>query len=85
MAIIELTTVIDAPIDRVFDLARSIDLAARSTEHVSSTVLQVRETSIATGSAASQVLSSSNELEQQARVLREQVDTFLDGVRGRAA
>ena len=67
------------------DLARSIDLAARSTEHVSSTVLQVRETSIATGSAASQVLSSSNELEQQARVLREQVDTFLDGVRGRAA
>ena len=67
------------------DLARSIDLAARSTEHVSSTVMQVRQTSIATGSAASQVLSSSNELEQQALVLREQVDTFLDGVRQRAA
>lgn len=67
------------------DLARSIDLAARSTEHVSSTVMQVRQTSIATGSAASQVLSSANELEQQAHVLREQVDTFLDGVRRRAA
>ena len=67
------------------DLARSIDLAARSTEHVSSTVMQVRQTSIATGSAASQVLSSSNELEQQALVLREQVDTFLDGVRQKAA
>ena len=67
------------------DLARSIDLAARSTEHVSSTVMQVRQTSIATGSAASQVLNSSNELEQQALVLREQVDTFLDGVRQRAA
>lgn len=31
MAIIELVTVIDAPIDRVFDLARSIDLHTTST------------------------------------------------------
>jgi len=31
MAIIELTTQIDAPIDRVFDLARSIDLHTTST------------------------------------------------------
>jgi ligand-binding SRPBCC domain-containing protein len=31
MPIIELTTVIDAPIDRVFDLARSIDLHTNST------------------------------------------------------
>ena len=31
MAIIELTTFIDAPIDRVFDLARSIDLHTSST------------------------------------------------------
>ena len=31
MAIIELTTVIDAPIDRVFDLARSVDLHTSST------------------------------------------------------
>jgi len=67
------------------DLARSIDLAARSTENVSSTVSQVRQASIATGAAASQVLTSSNELEQQACVLREQVDTFLDGVRRKAA
>jgi hypothetical protein len=31
MAIIELTTEIDAPISRVFDLARSIDLHTDST------------------------------------------------------
>ena len=31
MPIIEITTVIDAPIDRVFDLARSIDLHMSST------------------------------------------------------
>ena len=67
------------------DLARSIDLAARSTENVSSTVSQVHQASIATGAAATQVLNSSNDLEQQAGVLREQVDAFLDRVRQKAA
>lgn len=67
------------------DLARSIDLAARSTENVSSTVTEVREASIATGAAASQVLSSSNELEQQATILQNQIGTFLQGVRQKAA
>lgn len=63
------------------DLARSIDLAARSTEHVSTSVLEVRETSLATGAAATQVLSSSSDLKQQAAVLRNQVDDFLNQVR----
>jgi methyl-accepting chemotaxis protein len=48
------------------DLARSIDLAARNTEDVSTNIGQLRETSLATGAAASQVLTSSTELEQQA-------------------
>ncbi|HBQ93366.1 MAG TPA: chemotaxis protein, partial [Erythrobacter sp.] len=52
------------------DLARSIDLAARSTDDVSSNVGQVRETSLATGAAASQVLNSSTELEAQATTLK---------------
>ncbi len=63
------------------DLARSIDLAARSTDEVSANVAQVRETSVATGAAASQVLGSANELEAQAQTLREQVDGFLAQVR----
>jgi methyl-accepting chemotaxis protein len=63
------------------DLARSIDLAARSTDDVASNIISVRETSLATGSAASQVLASSSELEEQATVLRNQVDDFLNHVR----
>ena len=63
------------------DLARSIDLAARGTEHVSSHIKEVRELSISTGSAANQVLTSANELENQASTLSDQVDTFLKRVR----
>ena len=63
------------------DLARSIDLAARSTDEVSGSVVQVREASIATGAAASQVLGSATALESQAGVLRQQVETFLQHVR----
>ena len=63
------------------DLARSIDLAARSTDEVSSNIRQVRETSVSTGAAASQLLNSATELEGQASTLRSQVDDFLSHVR----
>ena len=63
------------------DLARSIDLAARGTEQVSSHIREVNELSVSTGSAASQVLSSATALEQQASTLRAQVDSFLHQVR----
>ena len=63
------------------DLARSIDLAARGTEQVSSHIDDVRDLSLNTGSAASQVLSSATNLEGQSAILREQVDAFLAKVR----
>jgi methyl-accepting chemotaxis protein len=63
------------------DLARSIDIAARSTERVSSSIGQVRTGSIATGAAAAQVLTSSSELKHQSATLRSQVDDFLNHVR----
>ncbi|WP_324828377.1 methyl-accepting chemotaxis protein [Qipengyuania zhejiangensis] len=63
------------------DLARSIDLAARSTDEVSGSIAEVRETSLATGAAASQVLSSAEALEGQAEVLRNKVQAFLGQVR----
>jgi methyl-accepting chemotaxis protein len=63
------------------DLARSIDLAARNTAEVSTNIVQVRETALATGAAASQVLSSSRDLQSQADVLRGQVDEFLRHVK----
>ncbi len=63
------------------DLARSIDLAARATEEVSAHIEEFRETSLATGTAASQVLNSATELEGQAGALKNRVDGFLDHIR----
>lgn len=63
------------------DLARSIDLAARGTENVSGHIEDVRELTLSTGAAASQVLGSATELESQAARLSDQVDTFLKRVR----
>lgn len=63
------------------ELARSIDMAARSTELVSSSVLQVRDASLATGAAAAQVLHSSSDLKSQAAALRNEVADFLTHVR----
>ena len=62
------------------DLARSIDLAARGTEKVSDHIGEVRELSLSTGAAASQVLASASELEVQASTLNEQVVAFLKRV-----
>ncbi len=63
------------------DLARSIDLAARSSDEVAANVIQVREASTSTGTAASQVLTSATELEGQAATLRTKVGEFLASVR----
>ena len=63
------------------DLARSIDLAARSTDEVSAQIEQFRETSLAAGTAASQVLTSAAELEGQAGALKRRVDGFLEHLR----
>ncbi|WP_375291276.1 methyl-accepting chemotaxis protein [Qipengyuania sp.] len=63
------------------DLARSIDLAARSSDEVASNIAHVREASSSTGAAASQVLTSATELEGQADSLRRQVQDFLSRVR----
>ncbi len=63
------------------DLAQSIDLAARGTEKVAVHIEDVRQLSMSTGVAASQVLLSANELEAQAAHLGDQVRGFLRTVR----
>ncbi len=63
------------------DLARSIDLAARGTERVAGHIEDVRQLSLSTGAAASQVLTSATELDQQAAHLSQQVKDFLRRVR----
>lgn len=63
------------------ELARNIDTAARGTGEVSANVVHVRETALATGATASQVLSSASELKLQASTLRHKVDGYLRHVR----
>lgn len=63
------------------DLARSIDLAARSSERVTNSIEDVRALSLSTGAAASQVLTSSTELEKQAATLRRHSQEFLTKIR----
>jgi methyl-accepting chemotaxis protein len=63
------------------DLARSIDLAARGADDVTSNIVHVRESSVATGAAASQVLASSTDLQEQAATLKSHVEQFLQHVR----
>ncbi|MGB7407670.1 MAG: methyl-accepting chemotaxis protein [Pontixanthobacter sp.] len=63
------------------DLARSIDLAARSTGEVSGSASDLHDASLATGNAASQVLNSATELEEQSSSLHQQVGSFLRQVR----
>ncbi|NQX93716.1 MAG: hypothetical protein HRT64_02100 [Erythrobacter sp.] len=63
------------------DLARSIDLAANGTQKVAEHIDDVRKLSLSTGAAAGQVLTSANELDQQASTLNTQVQAFLTKVR----
>lgn len=48
---------------------------------MTSNIVHVRETSVAAGAAASQVLASSTELQEQAATLKSQVEEFLQHVR----
>ena len=63
------------------ELARSIDNAARNAEAVSGDMDEVSRMALATGAAASQVLTGCTSLESQAEVLRAQVAEFLEHVR----
>lgn len=63
------------------DLARSIDTAARGSDETYDHIERVRTTAAAHGSAASQVLNSANELENQASTLRSRVDGLVAELR----
>jgi methyl-accepting chemotaxis protein len=78
---ISIATAVDQQSVAGRDLAQSIDLAARGTEKVAAHIEDVRQLSLSTGAAASQVLSSANELEAQAAHLGDQVRGFLRTVR----
>ena len=78
---VSIATAVDQQSVAGHDLARSIDLAARSTEKVAGHIDGVRDMALSTGAAATQVLSSATSLEAQAATLRQQVQGFLNRVR----
>ncbi len=63
------------------EIARNVQEAATGTQEVSSNISGVTEAASETGQAANQVLTASEELVQQAATLRQEVETFLNGVK----
>ena len=78
---ISIATAVDQQSVAGQDLARSIDIAARSTDEVANRIGRVRDMAVTTGKAASQVRESSDELAGQAQLLRGHVDSFLREIR----
>ncbi|MDI9349063.1 MAG: methyl-accepting chemotaxis protein [Candidatus Symbiobacter sp.] len=62
------------------DIAQSVEHVARGTLKVSSNIQEVNTVVAQTSSAASQVLNSSQELNQQAHLLKKQIDDYLADV-----
>ncbi len=63
------------------EITRNVQQAAQGTEQVSGNIVQVNQATAQTGTAATQVLGASNELSQQAEILRREVETFLAAIR----
>ncbi|MFN3171413.1 MAG: methyl-accepting chemotaxis protein [Hyphomicrobiales bacterium] len=63
------------------EIASNVQQAAMGTQNVSSNIVGVNEATQQTGAAASQVLSGSTELANEANGLRKNIDTFLETIR----
>ena len=63
------------------EIARNVEQAAQGTTEVASTIQQVNEAADETGKSATDMLSASGELSQQAELLRKEVDKFLNQIR----
>lgn len=63
------------------ELARNIDMAARSTGDISAKLSRMRDAATASGAAANQTLGSANDLEKQASTLTARSNDFLAKVR----
>lgn len=67
--------------DATIEIARSIEQAASGTQRVSGDISEVRQASTATGSAAQEVLSATEELTARSATLRSRVEKFLADMR----
>ena len=81
----EVTTAIAAAVEQqgaaTREIARNIQHAASGTSEVSSNIVGVSQASADAGSAASEVLTASGGLRREADVLRQEIDSFLAGIR----
>jgi methyl-accepting chemotaxis protein len=62
-------------------IADNVQQVAQGTAHAADSIAIVNEAAANTGTAASQVLSASEELAQQSQMMRQKVDAFLHAVR----
>lgn len=63
------------------EIARNVQEVAKGTEDVKSNISGVNQAASATGGAAAQVLGASSQLSQLSESLRDEVRSFLDGIR----
>jgi len=63
------------------EIARNVQEASSGTASVSANIGGVSEAAAQTGAAASQVLGASGDLARQSELLRQEVETFLSGIR----
>jgi methyl-accepting chemotaxis protein len=81
----QVTTAIAAAVEEqgaaTREIARNIQHAASGTSEVSSNIVGVSQASSDAGNAASEVLTASAGLRREADVLRQEIDTFLAGIR----
>lgn len=63
------------------EIARNVQEAAEGTRQVTENIAGVTQASVETGRMSNEVLTASNELSEQAALLRREVDKFLSNVR----
>jgi methyl-accepting chemotaxis protein len=63
------------------EISRNVQEAARGTQEVSTTIVHVNAVANQTGDAAGQVLNAADILAKQARILHDEVETFLTDIR----
>ena len=63
------------------EIARNVEQAATGASEVSRTISQVRDAAATNGSSAQDVSSASGELSRETQTLRQELDSFLTGIR----
>ena len=63
------------------EIARNVEQAASGTTEVSSNIAEVTQAAEQTGSSSQEVLTAANEVSDEAKALKQQVDTFLTEIK----